>query len=251
MYHIRRLGIGGRHYKDFVINRAQGYDCYLMLFVKTKAVFCFDGEETVSEPDTFILYNINSPHVYRAFDNCYINDWIQFDSDDEISFPFDRLIHIGEAADISGYVKLMLDSFYRCNEHACSRLISAMLSEVSMISGNTAYRSPHSSKLMNLRKEIYARPETEWSVKAMAKRVHISEPYFQELYKGLFGISCGADVISARIESAKVILMETDLSIVEIGLRCGYNSPVHFSRQFKQITKLSPSEYRRLRRIQI
>lgn len=249
MYHIRRLGIDGRHYRNFVIDRPQGYDCYLMLFVKTKAVFSFGGTETVSEPDTFILYNINSPHAYRAFDNCYINDWIQFDSDNNINFTFNQLIHIGEAVDIAGYVKLIFDSFYRRNEHACSLLLSAMLSEVSMISGNNAYRSPYSSKLVDLRKEIYARPEADWSVKYMAERIHISEPYFQELYKGLFGISSGADVINARIGNAKVMLLETDLPMVEIGSRCGYNSPVHFSRQFKQITRLSPSEYRKLKRV--
>lgn len=247
MYHIRRLGIGDRHYQNFAIDRPQGYDCYLLLFVKTRAVFCIGGSETVCEPDTLILFNINSPHSYRAFDSEYVNDWIQFDSDDPLGVPLDRLIHISDAPDISGYIKLIFDAFYRRNEHACSLLMSAMMSEISMIAGNTAYRSPYSHMLIELRKEVYTRPEADWTVSAMAERIHISVPYFQELYKGLFGIPSGADVINARIGSAKVMLTETDLPMIEIGSRCGYNSPVHFSRQFKQITGFSPSDYRKLR----
>ena len=50
--------------------------------------------------------------------------------------------------------------------------------------------------------------------------------------------------ISARIEAAKLLMTDTDLPISEIGERCGYESVVHFSRQFKKITGVSPSAYR-------
>lgn len=245
MYRIRRIGVDSKHDRDFSINRPTGYDCYLLLFVKTKALFFLDGKETVCEPNTFILFNINSAHKYKSINDEYVNDWIQFDSGDVPNVPLDKLIYVGNSVDLGKYIKLISDSFYRRNERACSLMIRALLAEISFISGNAVYRSAYSNKLIELRKEVYAHPERDWSVSTMAKLLHVSEPYLQELYKGLFGISCGTDIINGRVEAAKLMLSDTFLSITEIGIKCGYNSTVHFSRQFKKVTGLSPSEYRK------
>lgn len=247
MFRIRRLGINSRHTEIFSVNRPLGYDCYLLLFVKTKAVFYLDDSEIISEPGTYVLFDINSPQKYGIFDDEYIDDWIQFESDENIYAPLNKPVCIGNTIDISGYIKLISDSFYRSSDYTCSTLLRAMISEVAEFYANNAYRSPHSEKLLRLRKEIYAYPEHDWKIKTMSEQIHISEPYFQELYKKLFGIACGTDVINARIETAKTLLVSSDMSVAEIGARCGYNSPVHFSRQFKRLTGISPIEYRQRR----
>lgn len=64
-------------------------------------------------------------------------------------------------------------------------------------------------------------------------------------YQNFKGATCGADVINARIEFAKVLMAETDLNITEISGRCGNESVIHFSRQFKKMTGVAPSEYRK------
>ena len=48
-----------------------------------------------------------------------------------------------------------------------------------------------------------------------------------------------------RIEHAKYILTTTDLTLEQIAEICGYSNEVHFYRQFKQITGLTPSKYRK------
>ena len=246
MYNIRRIGTAAKskHDGSFSVYRPNGYDCYLALFVKTKAVFYLDGERVVSEPNSFILFNIRTPHRYGAYGDEYVNDWLHFETDELPAIPLDTLIPIGNAANISEYFELMSDAFYRCNYQACKFLLRAVLSEVAEISGNSVYRSAYSAKLIELRKSIYAHPEQEWSIGGMAERLHVSKPYFQEIYKAAFSVTCGADVISARIEAAKLLMTDTDLPISEIGERCGYESVVHFSRQFKKITGVSPSAYR-------
>lgn len=35
MFTIRRMGCDDGHYSNFVINRPQGYDCRLILYIKT------------------------------------------------------------------------------------------------------------------------------------------------------------------------------------------------------------------------
>lgn len=43
--------------------------------------------------------------------------------------------------------------------------------------------------------------------------------------------------------------MESDSQVGEISNLCGYENEVHFMRQFKKLTTLTPSEYRRLNNI--
>lgn len=46
-----------------------------------------------------------------------------------------------------------------------------------------------------------------------------------------------------RLENA-ITLLKQDLSITEISLLCGYSDHSAFSRQFKQLTGLSPSQFK-------
>ena len=79
MYEIQRMGCSCRHDSSFVFDLPQGFDGYLMLYVKTRAFFRI-GEETYTvEPETFIIYNRNSPLYYGAAGGAYVNDWMLFD----------------------------------------------------------------------------------------------------------------------------------------------------------------------------
>jgi AraC family transcriptional regulator of arabinose operon len=47
-----------------------------------------------------------------------------------------------------------------------------------------------------------------------------------------------------RLENAADLLINTGLSIKEISEQCGFQSPFHFSRKFRQQNEVSPSDYR-------
>jgi YesN/AraC family two-component response regulator len=48
-----------------------------------------------------------------------------------------------------------------------------------------------------------------------------------------------------KTDFACKLLMNNDLSVLEVCLDSGYNNLSHFNKQFKKNTGLSPSEYRR------
>ncbi len=250
MLNIRRMGCHARHPKDFAIHRPNGYDCCLLLFVKSRAWFILDGKMIITDPDTFIIYNKYSPHKYGAYQEEYVNHWIQAELPDDIcsgaAILFDRPIHIGAVVKVDEYMHLISDAFFRKAENRIiSNLLAALFGEINSITLRPLQQNVHLPGLLTLRKQIYAAPNQNWSIKDMAAKLHVSEPYFQELYKKSFGISCGADVINSRLEAAKLLLADTTLPAFEIGKQCGYKSPVHFSRQFKQFTGYSPTEYRK------
>ena len=79
----------------------------------------------------------------------------------------------------------------------------------------------------------------------MADRLHISEPYLQELFKKAFGESAVSSVIRARISFAKSLLISTDMTVAAIAEKCGYNSTVHFVFFFRRETGFTHVEWKK------
>ena len=51
-------------------------------------------------------------------------------------------------------------------------------------------------------------------------------------------------LIQFRITKAAQLLVETNLSVADISRSCGYNDPLAFSKSFKKIKSLSPTDFR-------
>ncbi|MBS1483206.1 MAG: helix-turn-helix transcriptional regulator, partial [Clostridium sp.] len=47
-----------------------------------------------------------------------------------------------------------------------------------------------------------------------------------------------------RVEAAKEMLLESPLSIAEIAARTGFQDGFYFSKKFKQLTGMTPLQYR-------
>lgn len=251
MVHIRAMGCDYRHEKDFYIEREHGYDCYLALFLKSRSILGSREAPTSCKPFTFILFNVNSPHLYGADNEGYFEDWIQFVCDasfvTERNIPLDKPVYVGERAGLDRYFSLIRDVYFRGvnDDVIIDSLMTAMLAEVSRASRSGPVSVPHFRELAELRRKIHSDPTGKWSVAKMAEMLHFSPPYLQELYKRAFGVSCMNDVIASRIDRARSLLAGTDLTVEEIAAKCGYSSLVHFSRQFRRAAGCSPTAWRK------
>ncbi|MBQ6798554.1 MAG: AraC family transcriptional regulator [Oscillospiraceae bacterium] len=54
-------------------------------------------------------------------------------------------------------------------------------------------------------------------------------------------------LLDYRVQVAERLLRTTDLSITEIALQTGFSDSAYFSRQFRELRKMSPSQYRKNR----
>ncbi len=253
MFTIDRMGCDCCHDSDFVLDRPMGYDGYLALFIKTKAVFLINGQQIETKPETFLIYNKHTPQWYRACEERYINDWIQFSCTEqlasEIPIVFDTPLFIGRNINVSQYFQLIADCYYRTNNsQAAGHLILAMLSDVFSHPNYEQFAVAHYRELLNLRRRIYAQPTDDWSLDRMAAIMNVSTSYLHMLYKQAFGTTCTADVIQSRIEQAQRYLAYTNMTVEEIAFKSGYRSAVHFSRQFKSVTGCSPLQWRKAKR---
>lgn len=60
-----------------------------------------------------------------------------------------------------------------------------------------------------------------------------------------FGQSFQQDLILMRVTRARFNLSTSNLSLSQIAELCGYNNEVHFYRQFKKLTGVTPAQYRK------
>lgn len=78
----------------------------------------------------------------------------------------------------------------------------------------------------------------------LAQLLEMSQFHFSRLFKQSIGITPYQYLLQQRVERAKQLLKQSDRSIVEIALLCGFNSHSHLSKQFRQLTGMTPTAYR-------
>lgn len=70
--------------------------------------------------------------------------------------------------------------------------------------------------------------------------------YLSTLFSTVENITIEKYIILQKIERAKELLIYDELNLSEIAFKMGYSSVAHLSNQFKQVTGLSPSQFKKL-----
>jgi two-component system response regulator YesN len=88
----------------------------------------------------------------------------------------------------------------------------------------------------------------EITLEQAARQGNLSPYYFSKLFKQETGDTFIDYVTKLRIDKAKRMMTDPQLTLKEICFGVGYNDPAYFTRVFKKLTGSTPSEYRALLR---
>jgi AraC-like DNA-binding protein len=83
-------------------------------------------------------------------------------------------------------------------------------------------------------------PTVAW----FADKLNLSPNYFGDLVKRELGISAQEYIQRHIIEQAKYLLVNERMTVSQAAYALGYKYPNHLSRMFKQVTGISPNEYK-------
>lgn len=83
------------------------------------------------------------------------------------------------------------------------------------------------------------------SLLSCAEELNMNAKYLGRLFKKETGFTFHEYLNDIRIIRAKDLLFGTSVPVIEIALSCGYNTVTYFNRTFKQLTDISPSEFRK------
>ena len=81
-------------------------------------------------------------------------------------------------------------------------------------------------------------------LKEFGKQFHLSEKYISRYFKEHFHITISQYVTYLRLEHAKQLLQDTDISVTEVAMQSGYQNVSYFIRSFKKTYGMSPLKYR-------
>ncbi|HAG13995.1 MAG TPA: AraC family transcriptional regulator [Ruminococcus sp.] len=255
---LHNVGYDHHHDADFFIDRPEGSGDYLLLILKTDAIFTLDGEDVFMPRKTFFLYPPGMPQKYRCVpQHTFSNDWIHFMFENEEPtwfrhkhVPIAKPIQLAYTEFFSFCIKAIADE--NCSDHLhkadsishyfwllCNK-VSEQLHEQDHTPSAARYE-----RMLVIRNKIYSAPYLEWSVDWASHEMRMSRSAFQHHYKAQFGVSFIQDLIASRIQHAKMLLCTTNMPVQDVAMQCGYKNYEHFSRQFRENCGVSPSSYRK------
>jgi AraC family transcriptional regulator len=100
------------------------------------------------------------------------------------------------------------------------------------------------SRLNMVYEYVEANLSRDISLSALATTAAMSPFYFARLFKQTTGITPHQYVVQRRIERAKEMLRDPNISVLEVGIRVGYLDPKHFRDLFRRVVRATPTEYR-------
>lgn len=83
-------------------------------------------------------------------------------------------------------------------------------------------------------------------VSELCKQFHVSRSHMFQIFKQATGCTIYQYLIAYRMNKAKELLLQTNLSVLEIAAASGYPDLSNFCSTFKKHTGVTPSQYRQL-----
>jgi len=138
---------------------------------------------------------------------------------------FDRMLHFYRIMDMIGRSDSLIPL-------ASEEYLKARFS-----SGNKRLATIHDYLMNHYREEI--------NLERLAEITNLAEGSLCRFFKQKMGITIFEYLNKVKVEFACNLLMNEDLSIMDVCLDSGFNNLSHFNKQFKKIVGITPSEYRR------
>lgn len=255
MYTVYRGGYNAKHPADFCMLRPNGIYCYLFLIIKSPARLEVAGEVFDVKSNTAVVIRPNVPYQYAATDGEYKNDWLYFDcTDEEFEGEYGELFHrpvpLQDVIQLAQYVKNIVwensyadEKYRRQNVSALMQVLINKMYQAAQAAKRESEYTPYALGLQELRLTMQSRPEKNFTPEELAEKLKVSPSYFQFLYKSFFGVPFKTDLIQMRLEYARELIVETDLTLEQVAQICGYSNEIHFYRQFKAKMGMTPREY--------
>ena len=87
---------------------------------------------------------------------------------------------------------------------------------------------------------------TQFDVDTFAREASVSRTLLHNKLKKITGLSTTEFIKTIKLNEAKKLLIQKEFTVSEIAYKVGFNDPAYFSRSFKSLFKVSPSEIDKL-----
>ncbi len=240
---------------DFFIERKNTGDEYIFIHCHTPVSVWEAGKWHKTKGFSFVLFDKYSHQYFRADGVPLLHDWMHISGNMDALMQSANLMYnrVYELQDGEAVTKIMQDlesEFLRADAYS-AEIQKARIAELFLRLGRQVHGEQTNvtrgivKRFTELRTSVHQSYYTPWSVEKMAALVPISPSRFYDLYKKIFGISPKKDLQNIRIEHAKQLLQQENLSVKEIAEQVGYENEYYFIRKFKEQTGTTPGKYKK------
>jgi len=240
--------------KGFCVHRETTDNFYIFVHFLTDAEAFLNGEWRKAKKGSWIFWRSHSSQGVRKQDGDLLHDWFHLVGEDtegllrHYGIETEKLYFSTDDSFITREIHDIELEFQKQNHFSAD--ITRNMTEIFFahlardLEGKLPQESPHLFKrFTELRTEIMLHYDDPPSVSEMAEKLYLSPSYFHKLYKDYFGVSPAKDLQMARIEHAKLLLLQDGVSVADVSKKAGYQSVYHFIRQFKSTLGVTPGEY--------
>lgn len=142
------------------------------------------------------------------------------------------------------YLEFLFTELFRLYSSNDTLYMSSLLHTLLCLTLYEAGRnnSEPGDNLEKIREWIRTNPLERTGIDELAKRAGISRKYFTRLFKLRYGVSPKSYQVLQRMNYAKYLLQESNISVKEAAVQTGYSDQYIFSKQFKSIVGCAPSQ---------
>ncbi len=233
-------------------------DFQLLYIAAGKAHFHFDGTEEIVTAGHMVLYRPKEPQKYEYYgtDQTEVY-WVHFTGNNVTNIlrsyglkDGKRVFYCGSGIEYQNHFRTMIQELQMCKEDY-PEMLEIQLRQIFIklhrylaisITSDNSHMAEEIDKATIYFNEHY---NEDICIEEYAKEHNISTSWFIRNFKQYTGSTPAQYILSIRIYNAEALLKSNQYNITEIANIIGYNNPLYFSRIFKKVKGLSPSEYRK------
>lgn len=214
-----------------------------------------DSEVIIGTPNTLILIPAGTRHDYcvpypDAAEKLWIHLNLEIDSKsifDIIPVPYQITVTDPEK------MKSLFYSIFACSQYKditglmqlqsyCFELIAYYFQEAGI---SHPFHTPNSaSSILKAAGYIQDHLASPPSIADLAAMFHFNTSYFIRIFKKQMGLSPHQYITQLKMERAKNLMENSNMSIARIAHSVGFDDAKHFSKAFKKYSNFTPSQYR-------
>ncbi len=209
-------------------------------------LYNINGVDMLSKKGDIGFFPKGSTYSYKALSDDTTYTSINFEADFQGSLQpvIYSLDNFYDAEYIGSNFTKMWNFGNPSEKHKCLSLFYSLLSYLSSLE-NADYGEKKKFKIIEPAEKYLTEHIYDCSLKTdtLHRLCGISNTYFRQIFISKFGINPQDYIISKRLSHAKTIIDSGDFnSIREVALSVGYNDPLYFSKAFKKMFGISPSD---------
>lgn len=233
------------------VNKQKRVDYYLMYLIEGELELYLDGEKCTFKAGEFtVLPPYYDIHYEKKNDGQLVYYLAHFSGTDVERFLESlkicgdpKIYRVGILDDVIETFKTLFDLYVK-NMPCIQEIVSVGLQKILIELSLKAFVSEETGAPLNAVYFIKRNLTDKITVPMLADIEGLSESRFYALFKEKMGVAPMEYVNSLRIERACNLIATSPMSFSKVGENCGFYDNYYFSKIFKKITGMTPTEYK-------